>query len=112
MIRGLSELYIENCIQQAFQGCALGIPLNPYQGLKLAAGLSTDGAVALGIPLNPYQGLKRLMFPPTDWIYLLGIPLNPYQGLKHANFGRAKVDRVAWNSLKSLSGIETQCCQL
>ena len=59
MIGGLSELYIENSIQQAFQGCALGIPLNPYQGLKLACKAHSLYSYNLGIPLNPYQGLKH-----------------------------------------------------
>jgi len=41
---------------------ALGIPLNPYQGLKHLFGSRTTGADGLGIPLNPYQGLKQQLF--------------------------------------------------
>ena len=37
---------------------ALGIPLNPYQGLKLLSHALTWETLGLGIPLNPYQGLK------------------------------------------------------
>ena len=43
MIRTFMQLHIENSIQQAFQGCALSITTNPYQGLKF---LGVDSIVA------------------------------------------------------------------
>ncbi len=61
----------------------------------------------LGIPLNPYQGLKPLFLTREDASKNLGIPLNPYQGLKLVEPIVISLNLWAWNSLKSLSGIET-----
>ena len=88
-------------------GERLGIPLNPYQGLKLYPAFPSACICRLGIPLNPYQGLKLADIWLPDGTVKLGIPLNPYQGLK-LNVRRPQASlHHPWNSPESLSGIET-----
>ena len=58
----LSELNIENYIQQAFQRSAVEILYNPYQGLKQIKYVSNKQAKQVEILYNPYQGLKHLGF--------------------------------------------------
>ncbi|MFP4123365.1 MAG: hypothetical protein ACLFWI_20710 [Coleofasciculus sp.] len=55
----LSELNLENYIQQAFQRSAVEILYNPYQGLKQVNHHIDRWFAIVEILYNPYQGLKR-----------------------------------------------------